>query len=395
MDKLDPYHTRSFKHTFFITFAACVTLAAAFLAGFLVNEYRHRTFDAFPVFNEALGLLRDQAYHPLPTPRVLEYGMIRGLLQAYTSAVSDPHSSFLEPPQAELESNSLAGKFGGIGIRLGVDSEGYPVLYPFPDGPAALAGVLENDRLIGVDSLEVTPQTPGDVLQSAIRGPEGERVTIRVARPPDFSPLEFSITRKEVALPSVTWHIDSVDPRLGILEVNTIAEPTPGEIQRAAADLQSRGASAYILDLRNNGGGLLDAGVAVARLFLKDGVVMEQQFRGEAVTRYRVEEPGPLAEIPLVVLVNGGTASASEIIAGCLQAQQRALLVGEPTYGKNSIQLVYSLSDRSSLHVTAALWWIPGLDAPKPGKGLTPDVAIPAGGPPDPVIEAARKNLFP
>jgi carboxyl-terminal processing protease len=208
-------------------------------------------------------------------------------------------------------------------------------------------------------------------------------------------PIEVSVKREEIALPSVTWHLDAGEPRLGVIEINVIAATTSDEIQKAVKDLQSRGATAYALDLRNNGGGLLDAGIDIARLFLKDGVVMEQQFRGQEVKTYRVEKPGPLADIPLAVLVNGSTASASEIIAGALQAHERARLIGEPTYGKNTIQLVFELRDHSSIHVTAAQWWIPGLDAPRPGKGLQPDVPAKPGGPPDPVIQAAIKALFP
>ena len=385
----------TFKRSFFFTFTIASLVMVAFFAGFLLNEWRHRQNDQFPIFEEAYSILLDHAFFSLPAAHSLEYGMIRGMLQAYTNAANDPHTSFLEPPQAELENQSLAGKFGGIGVRLGNDSEGNWILFPFPDGPAAQAGIQENDRLIGVDSLEVIPQTPSDTLQAAIRGPEGEKVTIRLARPPDFTTLEFIIQRQEIALPSVTWHLDSNEPRLGVIEVNIIADPTAQEIQNGVKDLSARGASAFILDLRNNGGGLLDTGIEIVRLFLKDGVVMQQQFRGEGVETYNVDRPGPLADIPMVVFINGGTASASEIIAGALQARGRAKLIGETTYGKNTIQLVFELHDKSSLHVTAAQWWIPGLDAPKPGKGLSPDIPVSPGGPPDPYIQAAIQILFP
>jgi len=380
----------TFRRTFLITFFVTLAVAGIFLSGYALRAWQDSRAN-FALVHEAYGILQDHAYDPLPTGRALEYGMIRGLLQAY----GDPHTSFLEPPQAELESNSLAGRFGGIGVRMGRDAEGNFLLYPFPDGPAAKVGVLDNDRLIQVDDLNITPQTPVDDLQSAVRGPVGEPVSIRVARLPDQLDLTFTIKREEIALPSVTWHLDAGESRAGVIEVNIIADTTAEEIQKAVQDLQAQGATAFILDLRNNGGGLLDAGIEIASLFLKEGVVMEQQYRGQAVKSYPVGKPGPLAEIPLAVLVNGGTASASEIIAGALQAQHRAALIGEPTYGKNTIQLVFFLTDQSSIHVTAAKWWIPGLDAPRPGQGLTPDIAVTPGGPPDPLIQAAIQNLLP
>ncbi len=145
-------------------------------------------------------------------------------------------------------------------------------------------------------------------------------------------------------------------------------------------DLQQRGATAFVLDLRDNPGGLLDAGVDIARLFLKEGSVMQQQYRGQEVKTFEVEKPGPLADLPLAVLINHGSASAAEIAAGALQAHRRATLIGEPSYGKDSIQLVFTLQDGSSLHVTSAQWWIPGLQKPVGEQGLQPDILIdPAG----------------
>lgn len=380
----------TFKRTFFFTFFAGLALGAAFLGGYLLHAYQQSQAATFPIFDEAYRLVDQHGYTPLPTPRALEYGMIRGMLQAY----GDPHTSFLEPPQAELANDSLEGRYGGVGMRMAKDAGENWLLYPFPDGPAAKAGIQENDRLLGVESLQVSGQTPADQIEAAIRGPVGKVVHIRFAHPPDYAPLEAAIQREEIPLPSVTWHLDAGEPRLGVIEANIIASTTAEEITKAVKDLQSRGATAFALDLRNNGGGLLDAGIAIARLFLRDGVVIEQQFRGEAVKTYSVEKPGELADIPLVVLVNGGTASACEIIAGALQVHGRAKLIGEPTYGKNTIQLIFELGDKSSLHVTAAQWWIPGLDAPRPGKGLTPDIAVAPGGPPDPFIQAAIQTLL-
>lgn len=381
----------TFKRAFALTLVLGLFAVAAFTAGFLTHAYLQGQREPLPVLSQAYGIFVNNALEPIPDTRQLEYGMIRGMIQAY----GDPHSSFLEPPQTELQAQTLQGSFGGIGVRLGNDAEGFYVLYPFADSPAQKAGVLDGDRLLKVEALEVNQQTSLDNLQAAIRGPVGQAVALTIARPPQFEVIELSVDRAEILLPSVAWHIEASEPRVGVIEVFVIADPTVGEIQKAVADLQSRGATHFILDLRNNGGGLLESGVNVARLFLSQGTVIEQQYRGRAVETFGVERPGALEEIPLVVLVNGGTASAAEIIAGSLQAQGRAKIVGQPSYGKDSIQLVFNLLDGSSLHVTSARWWVPQL-APLRGTGLQPDLTVPldAAPTPDPFISAAIEALF-
>jgi carboxyl-terminal processing protease len=251
--------------------------------------------------------------------------------------------------------------------------------------------------LIKAGELHIGAETTDEQVQAALRGPVGERIMISIARAPDFLPVELSIKRAEIPLPSVTWHLDPDAPSVGLIEVNVIAASTPGEVEKAVADLSQRGATAYIFDLRDNFGGLLDAGVDTARLFLTDGVVIEQQYKGREVEVFEVEKAGALAEIPLAILVNENTASAAEIIAGAMKAQGRAKLIGKPTYGKDTIQLVFDLQDGSSLHVTSAHWWVPGLAHMLQGSGVEPDVfieSLPETSGPDPVARAAADLLL-
>jgi carboxyl-terminal processing protease len=348
-----------------------LTLAAGSFGAGYVFRWR-QTQTRLPLLEEAYQLLAEHGLKPLPAAPAMEYGMIRGMLQAY----DDPYTTFLEPPQNELEGNRLEGRYGGIGADLEQGSDGFWRLFPFPDGPARKAGVLEGDRLLAVDDLQLTPETPADTVQAALRGPVGEKARLEIGRPPEFAPFEVIVEFAEYPLPSVTWRLATDEPRLGIAKVNLIAASTAEEILHAMQDLTQRGAVFYILDLRDNPGGLLDAGVNIARLFLKEGIVMEQQYRGQEVRTYRVEKPGPLSEIPLAVLINHGSASAAEITAGALKAQHRAPLIGAPSYGKDSIQLVFTLQDGSSLHVTSARWWIPGLQPPIGEGGLQPDILI-------------------
>jgi carboxyl-terminal processing protease len=364
----------SFKRGFLFSLVAVACTSMSFMAGYIVRENQHPGLNQFPILDQAYSILSANALHELPEPPSLEYGMIRGMVQAF----DDPYTIFVEPAQHELETNSLEGKFGGIGVQLSRNQDGDLVLFPFPDSPAARAGIREGDRLLAVEDLKIEPETSIEAIQAEIRGPEGKSVKLIIGHPPDFLPVEISIRRTAIPLPSVTWHLDPDNPQIGLIKINTIAASTPDEIQKAIGDLESRKATSFILDLRDNGGGLLTTGVDTARLFLKKGVVIQEQYRGQAVETFRVEKPGPLSDVSLAVLINHGTASAAEIIAGALQAQHRALLIGAPTFGKDTVQLVFDLKDGSSLHVTAGRWWIPDLNVPLGEKGLQPDVPVPS-----------------
>lgn len=351
-------------------------IVIAFVCGYLVRDWpitgSYFAGTKFPVLFEAIDILEQNALVPLPTEQKLEYGMIRGLLEAY----NEPFTVFVEPPQHELQSNQLAGKFGGIGVRIERDAENNAFLYPLPGSPALVAGVKDGDRLLAVESLAITPATSNDEIQAAIRGPVGEKVKVTISRAPDFLPVVLAIERDEVSIPSVTWNISPDEPSVGIVQMRVVADTTPNEVTTAIVELQKLGATHFVLDVRNNGGGLVEAGVNTSRLFLKEGVVIQEKYRDEEVKTFYVEKPGQFTEIPLVVLVNKGTASAAEIFAGALQGQGRAKIVGTNTYGKDTIQLVFNLSDGSSLHVTAAQWWVPGLNPKIGGNGLRPDVSV-------------------
>jgi carboxyl-terminal processing protease len=363
-----------FKRGFLFSLVAVACTSMSFMAGYIVRENQHPELDQFPILDQAYSILSANALHDLPEPPALEYGMIRGMVQAF----NDPYTIFVEPIQHELETNSLEGKFGGIGAQLSRNQSGDLVLFPLPDGPAARAGIREGDRLLAAEDLEIEPGTSMEAIQAAIRGPVGKSIKLIIGHPPDFLPVEISIRRAAIPLPSVTWHLDPDNPQIGLIKINTIAASTPDEIQKAVGDLESRKATSFILDLRDNGGGLLTTAVDTARLFLKKGVVIQEQYRGQAVETFHVEKPGPLSDVSLAVLINHGTASAAEIIAGALQAQHRALLIGAPTFGKDTVQLVFDLKDGSSLHVTAGRWWIPDLNVPLGEKGLQPDIPVPS-----------------
>jgi carboxyl-terminal processing protease len=382
-----------FRRSFFLTFIVIGLFGAGFLAGYIFRNEQTGRPAGYGLFEHVVDLVRQHGLKPVPTEPALEYGMIRGMLQAY----DDPYTVFVEPAQHELETNTLDGQYGGIGVRFSRDADNLVILHPFPDGPADEAGIQDGDHLLAVDQLRIQTATSVDEILAALRGRVNEKVEVTIGRPPDLAELVFSVRRQEIALPSVTWHMDSDYPQLGVIEINVIAATSVEEIGKAIDELSGRGATAFVLDLRDNYGGLLTSGVDIARLFLSEGTVIEQKFSDDKVETYRVEKPGKYADIPLAIIVNQNTASAAEIIAGAIKMQQRARIFGTPTYGKASVQLIFDLEDGSSLHVTSAEWGVPGLELPIAGHGIQPDVLVEAasdGSGRDAMLEKAAQYLF-
>jgi carboxyl-terminal processing protease len=220
-----------------------------------------------------------------------------------------------------------------------------------------------------VDDLSITSATDEMTLLAAIRGPEGEKVTLTVLR--DGEELSFTVKRQSVPLPSVSWNLLPEDPSIGLLKVNRIADSTAGEIQDGIEHMTTQGAERFILDLRNNGGGLVEAAVDIIRLFLNNGEILHQKFKDQDEEVFSVQEPGIYRDIPIVILVNDNTASSAEIVAGALKAHKQGVIIGSPTLGKTTIQYIFDLEDGSSVHVTSGEWWIPGVSFP-----LQPDERV-------------------
>jgi len=324
------------------------------------------------LLRRAREVLVDNTIYEVPSDQELEHGMIRGML----NTVDDPFTFFVPPADTEIQSDQLQGEFGGIGARLERDTQNRWRLYPLPESLASDVGLQDGDILVSVDGQDVTPETDEVTLLSLLRGPVGEKISLSVQR--EEKELSFTLNRQRIDLPSVVTNLLPEDARIGWVQVLRIANSTAEEIEEGIESLQGQGAETLILDLRDNGGGLVDAGVDIARLFLAEGEVMRQQFRDEDVEIFEVKQPGRFLEFPLVVLVNGNTASSAEILAGALADHDRAALIGLPTYGKTTVQYIFDLQDGASLHITSGRWWIPGLDFPlQPDHPLTEDASEP------------------
>jgi carboxyl-terminal processing protease len=321
-----------------------------------------------PLLDEAWTLAQSQFFGTAPSDKARTYGAIHGMIGIY----HDPYTIFAEPPATELQDQQLTGKFGGIGANIRREADGRLVLSPFPDQAAARAGVQEGDALIKVDDEAVTAATPLEDILAWLRGEVGTSVQIQIQR--GSQQLSFTILRAEINTPSVIWRIIEQAPDIGYVSLSVFSQTSSGELVKAINDLRGRGVRRLILDLRDNGGGLLDAAIDVAGQFVTGTVAIEIH-RDKSEANFAPKSIGVALDLPLVVLVNHGTASAAEIVAGAVQDKRRGALIGDQTYGKGSVQNILPLSDGSSLHVTVAEWLTPNRRQIS-GQGLTPDIVI-------------------
>jgi carboxyl-terminal processing protease len=324
------------------------------------------------VFWEAWDKVEASFIGEVPNGTSRAYAAIRGSI----ALLNDPYTVFIEPQVREQERVELRGNFGGIGVILSRrETGGEVLLVPTPDNPAVEAGILDGDVLLAVDGQRITPEMSIDEIRSLVTGEKGTSVVLTVRHPDSATVVDITIERADILLPSVFYRVLEEDPEIGYIQLSRFSAETSGEMETAVETLTDLGVSQMVIDMRDNGGGLLNAAIDVADHFLDDGLILVQDSRGERqdFEADRQTIAGP--EIPVIVLINGGTASASEILAGALQDRGRATLLGTQTYGKGSVQLVYDLSDGSSIHVTSARWYTPD-GTQIDGQGLVPDIIV-------------------
>ncbi|MEZ4864060.1 MAG: S41 family peptidase [Caldilineaceae bacterium] len=345
------------------------------------------------VFHEVWEILNRDFYGQKPPSEKQVASAIFGLVGSY----NDPYTRFEEPVQAEINETMITGSFGGIGASVEMTTTGF-ILHPLPDNPAAQAGIVDGDLLIQVDETVLTTTMFVDEIVALIRGEVGSAVTLVIRREsgqgaPEL--LNFSVTRVEIVTPSMEWRLldDATSTaNIGYIRQFEFNGRSPEEMRKALSDLQTQGADRFILDLRGNPGGPVNAALEIADMWLDDGALLFEREADGAEHEFDATVGLEAGNAPLVVVVDGGSASASEIVAGALQDRRRALLVGEQTYGKGSVQLRYGLSDGSSLFVTNARWFTP-LKHQISGTGLTPDVIVDAGVDPIPAAIASVQQM--
>jgi len=325
-------------------------------------------YDALKRFSEVLEIV-ERSYVEETDSKELIYGAINGMLQGL-----DPHSSFMTPELYKEMQVDTKGEFGGLGIQIGIKDGQLTVIAPIEGTPAHKAGIEAGDYIVKVED----KFTKGMSLMEAVnlmRGPKGTQVTITIVRRGLKEPKAFTITRDIISIKSVRHEV--LDGDVGYVRISQFQEKTDRDLQDAIDDLQEKGVKSFLLDLRNNPGGLLDMAVQVTDAFLPPEklVVYIQNRQGEK-KEYYSRSAGLDPSIPMVVLVNGGSASASEIVSGALQDHHRAVILGTQTFGKGSVQTVIPLSDGYGLRLTTAKYYTPRGTSIQ-NTGIAPDIEVP------------------
>jgi carboxyl-terminal processing protease len=336
------------------------------------------------LFEQVLKLVEDNYIDSVAEP-ALYRSAIDGMLQE----LGDPHTAYLAPRRLDRLTETTTGNYPGLGLEVDARDDGITVVAPIPGGPAEAAGIRTGDRIIAVEGASTRSWTVEEAAK-AIRGKPGTSVSITVERPGLALPLPFTLTRKEIHRQAIRRAVMLRDS-VGYVAVDVFSEATASELESAIERLRARGARKLIFDLRDNPGGFLEQGVAVTDLFL-DSTQKVVEMRGrtpDANHRFLDDKPQKWKGMPLVVLVNEGSASASEIVAGALQDHDRAAIIGRTTFGKGSAQNVVSLPSGGALKVTTALWFTPSgrsinrTDGPDRGRltGVDGDLlgAVPEG----------------
>lgn len=323
------------------------------------------------VFSQALALIEEQYAEP-KTTKDLVYGAIQGAM-----GTLDPHSSFMTPEEFRELQIETKGKFSGIGIEISLKDRILTVVSPIEGTPAYQAGLKSGDQIVKING---TPTKNATLLEAVkmIRGPKGSKVTLTINREGFQAPKDFVITREIIPIRSVKARI--LDDGIGYIRVTNFQDQTDHDLRAYIKKMKQRLTpfKGLILDLRNDPGGLLEQAVRVSDEFLKSGLIVYTEGRSRNQNMRFFARPGQedkAASVPMVVLINEGSASASEIVAGALKDQKRALIVGTKSFGKGSVQTIIPLDDGSALRLTTALYFTPsGVTINE--KGIQPDVIV-------------------
>lgn len=325
----------------------------------------------FAPFWEAWNLVHEN-YVDQP---VDDIALMRGAISGMMEALGDEHSSYMNPEDFKQANASLEGEYEGIGAYVDTTTEYLTVTSPIPGSPAEAAGLLPGDQIVAIDGEDMTG-IDAELARLRVLGPAGSTVRLTILREGADDLLEFDIVRAKITIASATGEM--LDGGIAYIQVTTFGSKTMPELEAALRELMAQNPKGIILDLRNNGGGYLQTAVEVTSQFVDEGVVLYEQYGNDKRTTYEVL-PGGLAtdeNIPIIVLINEGSASASEIVAGALQDLGRAKLVGTVSYGKGSVQQWIPLSDENgAVRVTIAKWLTPN-EKTIHKIGLTPDYPV-------------------
>ena len=345
-------------------------MSVIYSAGVPASAAGNATYKQLSVFGDVFERVRAQYVTPPDEKKLIE-AAINGMLSSL-----DPHSSFMNADQAADMRTQTKGEFGGLGIEVTMDKDLVKVVTPIEDTPAAKAGILSGDYISKIDGTDVRGLTLNQAVEK-MRGKVGEAIKLEVIRQGADKPLEFTVKRDIIAVQAVKYRVEG---DVGYLRIISFTEKTFDDLKKAMDKIQAQvpddKLKGYVLDLRLNPGGLLDQAIDVSDAFLNKGEIVSTRGREASETRRFDATEGDLSHgKPLIVLINGGSASASEIVSGALQDLKRATVVGTRSFGKGSVQTIIQLGDSGALRLTTALYYTPSGRSIQ-GTGITPDIKV-------------------
>jgi carboxyl-terminal processing protease len=338
-----------------------------------VRSAADHTYENMKMLVEVMNLIKDNYVEEIDNKKVV-YGAASGMVR-----VLDPFSQFLEPDAHKEMKSETEGEFGGLGIRISIRDSILTVITPLPGTPAYREGILPNDRIVKIDG-ETTQDITIEQAVKRLRGAPGSKVIITVAREGEKELKDFPLTREMIKVESISQKM--LDSGIGYIRLTEFTKNSAVDFDNALKKLKGSGMNKLIVDLRNNPGGLLNVAVDTVRLFVgQSKLIVYTEGRRQPRQEFRADSKAPYESLPMVILVNRGSASGSEIFAGALQDYHRALIMGMESFGKGSVQSVIPLADGSGLRLTTAKYYTPSGRTfhrdEKTGKGgITPDIVI-------------------
>ena len=351
------------------------SLKQADYAGKIVNKYvtapnNKLTKDLdFKQFWEVWDLLKEKY---VDKDKLDDKKMFYGALKGLVDSAGDPYTIYMEPKLAKEFSNNLAGAFEGIGAEIGKKNDMITIVAPLADMPAEKAGLKSGDKIYAIDGKSSAKMSVDEAV-SLIRGPKGSEVALTIFRESFEKPRDFKIVRQVIIVKSVRTEMR--DDKILVITVTNFNDDTPGLFKRAVQSVAENNPKGIILDLRNNPGGYLETAIDVASEWIDRGVVVTEQFTKDKKNEYLARGRARLKDFTTVVLVNQGSASASEIVSGALKDYNKATIVGKKTYGKGSVQILEELEDASSIKITVAKWLTPKGENINE-EGIAPDIEV-------------------
>lgn len=348
-------------------------IVLSFYMGIVITRAQQNNkgmFENLRLFSQILSLVKNQYVEEVDTEKLI-HGAIKGML----SSLDDPHTHFMEPPEYKNLQVDTQGAFGGLGIEIALEplTKQLIVVAPIEGTPADKAGIQAGDKIIEIEGESTRDITLQDAVKK-LRGPKGTKVTITIKRDEGEKPINVTIVRDIIKLNAVKSRV-MLEDKIGYLRIVTFNQNVARELREALSSLEREGMQGLIVDLRNNPGGLLEQAIEVSNEFVSEGVIVSTKGRVHKEVKYFAREEGTYSNFPLVILVNKGSASASEIVAGAIKDNKRGLILGTQTFGKGSVQTVLNLDDGSGLAITTAHYYTPSGICIQ-DTGIAPDIRV-------------------